>query len=559
MAVRVLLEVHLAYSVYQVDHCRKSPPSSRIVPPQQKMSMKWSTSPTQLIVLVPLTVVILDIIRRTFRNRIERKGYPLPPGPSLAAVLWSACFLHPEEPRIRRTKWRAKYGDIMYIPFLGTDVIVLNSTSVALELLEKRSRIYSDRPFISTTVPYGLDFIFAFTRYGEHWRLCRRIFQQSFRPDVSANYHPMQLRKARQLIVNIVDSPEEYPDHFSMNSAALAMSAVYDYEPISRNDPMLSILVNYGQSMSQGLTFKKIALVMFFPWLLHIPDWLPGSWIKREAKEAYTWRDKLVETPYRYVQERMQRKDRINVSMVSDHITRMEKSDGSYSSEYEMALKHASASAFITNVETTKITLMAFTLAMVENPHVWKRAQAEIGAVVGKDRLPEFDDRPSLPYVDAILREVLRWRPALPLGGARTAMQSDIYEGYYIPKGAMILTNVWAISCDDVRYPGGYKFMPERFLDAKGRLTEDDPGDFIFGFGRRKCPGRRMADASLWASMATMLATLDFNLAKDARGNDITFKPTFTGGIISQPNLFPCRLTPRPHISKEMLDRFLSK
>ena len=53
---------------------------------------------------------------------------------------------------------------------------------------------------------------------------------------------------------------------------------------------------------------------------------------------------------------------------------------------------------------------------MVENPHVWKRAQAEIDAVVGIDRLPEFDDKPSLPYVDAVIREVLRWRPVFPLG-----------------------------------------------------------------------------------------------------------------------------------------------
>ena len=89
---------------------------------------------------------------------------------------------------------------------------------------------------------------------------------------------------------------------------------------------------------------------------------------------------------------------------------------------------------------------------MVQHPHVWKRAQAEIDAVVGTDRLPEFNDRPSLPYVDAIIREVLRWRPVFPLctcqkagvfqiipkyseGGLRSAMRSDIYNGYYIPQG----------------------------------------------------------------------------------------------------------------------------
>ena len=53
---------------------------------------------------------------------------------------------------------------------------------------------------------------------------------------------------------------------------------------------------------------------------------------------------------------------------------------------------------------------------MVKYPRVWQRAQADIDALVGTQRLPEFDDRSSLPYVDAILRETLRWQPPVPLG-----------------------------------------------------------------------------------------------------------------------------------------------
>lgn len=94
---------------------------------------------------------------------------------------------------------------------------------------------------------------------------------------------------------------------------------------------------------------------------------------------------------------------------------------------------------------------MSFTLAMVKNPRVWKRAQAEIDAVVGTDRLPEYEDRPSLPYVDAIVRETFRWIPVTPLGtssgtesptypqtfqGIPHAVSSnDIYNGYFIPRG----------------------------------------------------------------------------------------------------------------------------
>ena len=59
---------------------------------------------------------------------------------------------------------------------------------------------------------------------------------------------------------------------------------------------------------------------------------------------------------------------------------------------------------------------MSFTLAMVKNPRIWQRAQAEIDAAIGINRLPEYEDRPLLPYVDAIIRETLRWKPPTPVG-----------------------------------------------------------------------------------------------------------------------------------------------
>ncbi|KIK95912.1 hypothetical protein PAXRUDRAFT_826541 [Paxillus rubicundulus Ve08.2h10] len=237
--------------------------------------------------------------------------------------------------------------------------------------------------------------------------------------------------------------------------------------------------------------------------------------------------------------------------MVSDHITRMQKYDEPHRSKYGAALKHASATAFLASAETTSSSLIIFTLAMVENPRVWKRAQAEIDSVIGMDRLPEFDDRSSLPYVEAILRETMRWQPVVPLSIPHATTSSDVYKGFYIPKGATVFTNIWAMSRDEARYPNAAKFIPERFLTAEGALNEDEPSGFVFGFGRRRCPGRHVADASLWIAFATMLATLDFNLAKDAGGEDITFEAKYIGGATRHPATFPCRISPRSHINKE--------
>jgi cytochrome P450 len=81
---------------------------------------------------------------------------------------------------------------------------------------------------------------------------------------------------------------------------------------------------------------------------------------------------------------------------------------------------------------------------MTLNPAVQKTAQAEIDSVVGFDhRLPRFSDRANLPYVCALVLEVFRWGSILPLGAPRRLSQSDVFEGYEIPKGSTVLANVW--------------------------------------------------------------------------------------------------------------------
>ena len=64
----------------------------------------------------------------------------------------------------------------------------------------------------------------------------------------------------------------------------------------------------------------------------------------------------------------------------------------------------------------TGSVLIIFVLAMTLHPHVQKRAQNELEAIIGTDRVPDFNDRPNLPYIEAVLRETLRWKPVVPLG-----------------------------------------------------------------------------------------------------------------------------------------------
>ena len=100
---------------------------------------------------------------------------------------------------------------------------------------------------------------------------------------------------------------------------------------------------------------------------------------------------------------------------------------------------------------------------MVLFPEVQEKAQAELDAIVGKERLPSLNDRDLLPYINAVCKEVLRWHSVTPLGTLSVPLPpqsmltrlrkalahvatEDIYaEGFLIPKGTYILGNVWYV------------------------------------------------------------------------------------------------------------------
>ena len=130
---------------------------------------------------------------------------------------------------------------------------------------------------------------------------------------------------------------------------------------------------------------------------------------------------------------------------------------------------------------------MTFVLAMVLNPKVMMRAQEELDCVVGRETLPDFSDKENLPYIDAVVKEVLRWNPPLPIGLPYRVTQDDVYRGYLIPAGATVIQNAWAIFRDPNIYHDPETFNPDRFLkDGKIDQSVYNPEDRVFGAGRRQ-------------------------------------------------------------------------
>ncbi|KAF5343042.1 hypothetical protein D9758_011166 [Tetrapyrgos nigripes] len=258
-------------------------------------------------------------------------------------------------------------------------------------------------------------------------------------------------------------------------------------------------------------------LVEFLPIMKYLPEAL-APW-KKEGNEWYRKDTAMFQGFLDEVQSKVnpgQAKPAFVAGLLERNSGQLSKAEASW----------LAGTMFMAGSETTAAALTVFVLAMRLYPNVMKKAQAEIDAVVGRDRLPTFEDRDHLPYIQAIVKEVLRWGPIVPLGVPRRVMKDDFYEGYFIPKGSLVIGNIWAMNHDPTIFLDHDEFRPERFLDETGtvNVTPADTrnqGHVSFGFGRRICVGLNLTNQALFIDIASLLWAASIEPAYDETGAEI--------------------------------------
>ncbi|KAF9077446.1 cytochrome P450 [Rhodocollybia butyracea] len=209
--------------------------------------------------------------------------------------------------------------------------------------------------------------------------------------------------------------------------------------------------------------------------------------------------------------------------------------------------------SFLAAADTTMSSIAAFLLTMTQHPDIQSKARAEIDQVIGRDRLPVFEDRQSLPHVESIYREIMRMHPPMPVDAAHLSTEDDFYQGYHIPKGCQVIANIWSFNRDPNVFPEPDKFMPERFLNSPTGPFTNINDIFAFGFGRRVCAGRHMADNTIWLTIASVLATLDLRNAKDDAGNEVDIPGEYTKTFFRHPLPYRSSITPRDLQARDLI------
>ncbi|KAH9903304.1 cytochrome P450 [Cubamyces lactineus] len=484
----------------------------------------------QALYVALLSVIALRYWKSALDLRRRRQGRSLPPGPKRWPLIGNSFNApSPWKPWLGYHELSSKFGDVVYLEVLGRPMVILGSPEAMIELLEKRSAVTSDRPESALMSVFGQKNNFGFMRYGLLWRRLRRDFWQHFHSGVVPLYHPMQESFTRKALARFLDPSSDTKAVIRYAFAGTILKFVYGVEVKNEEDPRIAELEEANdviRAITTPMQFAPEAL----PFLGCLPTWTPvlGKLITRLSKSRAA-HENITTEQYHFAKARAESGED-DSSMVSKLIAAASKLEVSYE-DYTLPVAAIAAEA---GADTMSSTAEGLFLAMSLYPEAQEKARAELDTVVGSDRMPNFNDRKSLVYVNAIVKEALRWHNVTPIGVLHTTTADEELRGHFVPAGTMVAPNIWACMHNPDVYPEPDTFNPDRFIQD-GKLRDDilDPASIVFGFGRRKCPGRHFADAMLYIIAATLLHVFDVRPPLDEYGHPIRLELQQSHGFLS--------------------------
>ncbi|KAF9458366.1 cytochrome P450 [Collybia nuda] len=483
----------------------------------------------------------------------KRPGLPLPPGPKGYPIIGNLFDMPRKLAWLEYDRWFKIYGDMVYFKVFGQGFLILGSRAKTTDILERRSANYSDRPSMPMLLELmNWDSNFAFIPYGSWWRRHRRTFHQHFHSGAVHKYHSIQLAEGHAFLRRLLMKPENFMHHIRHLFAAVIMNVTYGIKVSDTDDPYITTAEEALHGLSQAGVPGRF-LVDVLPILKYVPSWMPGAGFKREATKWRKLSTDMAFKPFKHVKETLLQGSAVP-SVAAALIEALPDEDGIYRAEEERIARNIAAVAYAGGADTTVSAVHFFFLAMAMYPGVQRKAQAEIDSIVGLNRLPDYNDRDSLPYINALVKETMRWQSVAPLATSHVCSSDDEYNGYLIPKGTIVLGNAWTILHDPEVYPSPDEYKPERWL-KDGKLDPDaqNPSVVAFGYGRRTCPGRYFSDESLYASISLVLSVYNIDPPVDDRGNVIPIQPEVTSGMLSGPKPFQCTIKPRSSAAEALI------
>ncbi|XP_038621280.1 vitamin D 25-hydroxylase, partial [Tachyglossus aculeatus] len=460
--------------------------------------------PVSLPVLLPVLLLLLPPLLG-LRLLLRRRRPPaFPPGPRGLPLLGDVLSLAASAtlPHLYLERLSRLYGQIFSLDLGGISAVVLNGYDILKECLVQQSEAFADRPalplFNKLTGMGGL----LNSRYGRGWTEHRRLAVNSFR-SFGCGQKSFQAKMATEVkyFLAAVDTykgtsfdPKQLVTNAVSNvSNMILFGGRFSYEDVDfqRMMEMFSENVELAASPAAFLynAFPAIGL-------------LPFGKHRRLFENAARVYDFLSGIITRVSSNRQPQEPQHFIDVYLDEMDRKGMDPGSTLSRENLIF--TLGELIIAGTETTTNVLRWAVLLMALYPNIQGQVQKEIDQWVGPNRAPTLEDKPQMPYTEAVLHEVLRFCNIVPLGIFHATSKDTAIRGYSIPQGTMVITNLYSVHFDEKYWRDPDVFYPERFLDSRGQFVKNE-ALIPFSLGKRHCLGEQLARMEMFLFFTGLL------------------------------------------------------
>ncbi|KAK3673518.1 hypothetical protein LTR78_006752 [Recurvomyces mirabilis] len=497
---------------------------------------------------------------------VGRRDRRMPEGPPTLPIIGNLHQMPKVKPYLQFTKWARTYGGMYTLKLGSGSVVVLTNRRLVKQLLDKKSATSSHRPVSlvqQEMITEGSHMLWM--NNTPKWRLMRKLVHQDLTEVICDREHSrIHQAESIQLLNDMLEFPDEWMRHLKRFSNSIIMSIVYGIRSPSNNAPWTKELNGVLDLWAKINEFGATPPIDIFPFLKWIPQRYLGNWVTR-TKIVHDKLHELYDKLLRSVEARREATGPMHC--IADRVLD-QNGDQALSRHNVMFLAGVALKG---GSDTTASTLASFVQAMIAFPEVQRKAHAELDAVIGPSRIPDWNDYATLPYVAALVKETMRWRPTAPLGVPHALSEDEWVDGKFLPKGTVVFVNVWGLHHDEHKFPDSDTFDPGRYTGRIGSSAEyansadyENRDHYGFGNGRRLCPGIHLADRNVWHVICKMLWAFEIKPKFDAQTSsaitiDTSVETGYREGLTMCPYDFQCDIQVRDQARAKLIASSLAE
>ncbi|XP_020572760.1 trans-cinnamate 4-monooxygenase-like [Phalaenopsis equestris] len=426
-------------------------------------------------------------------SKLSGKKLKLPPGPLPVPIFGNWLQVGDDLNHRNLASIAKKFGEIFLLRMGQRNLVVVSSPELAREVLHTQGVEFGSRTrnvVFDIFTGKGQDMVF--TVYGEHWRKMRRIMTVPFFTNkVVQQYRYGWEDEAARVVEDVRQNPKATTEGIVIRRRLQLMMynnmyrIMFDRRFESEEDPLfmkLRALNNERSRLAQSFEYN------YGDFIPILRPFLRGY--LKICKEVKDVRLRLFKDYF--VQERKKLSstkpmDNAGLKCAIDHILDAEKKGEINEDNVLYIVENINVAA----IETTLWSIEWGIAELVNNPEVQRKLREELDTVLGPGNQITEPDTHKLPYLQAVIKETLRLRMAIPLLVPHMNLNDAKLGGYEIPAESKILVNAWWLANNPSHWKNPEQFRPERFLEEEFKV-EANGNDFRFipfGVGRRSCPG----------------------------------------------------------------------